>query len=69
MALPNAPMQYDQANEGRTRRELDRMDSLNFKQGKDIILLRERIVLTAPDGGQWALVVDNAGALSTAAYP
>lgn len=43
-------------------------DEANFKKGQDVLLLRgERIILKAPDGGRWALVVDNTGALSTEA--
>lgn len=46
---------------------LEQEDMRNMKKGQDIQLGDERIILVAPDGGRWAIVVDNAGALSTVA--
>lgn len=46
---------------------IEQEDTRNFKKGQDIQLGQERIILRAPDGGAWALVVDNSGALSTVA--
>lgn len=43
-------------------------DEKNWKRGRDIELARgERLILRSPDGTRYALVVDNAGALSTVA--
>jgi len=69
MNLPNATATYDQANEQQARRVLTQEDNKNFKQGKDILLVRERIVLLSPDGTEWALAVSNAGVVSATAYP
>lgn len=46
---------------------VEQEDTRNFKKGQDLQLGDERIILRAPDGGAWALVVDNSGTLSTVA--
>jgi len=42
-------------------------DMRNFKKGQDIQPGTERIILLSPDGTAYAIVVDNAGVLSTVA--
>jgi hypothetical protein len=42
-------------------------DEKNYKRDRDIELVRNRIILRSPNGTRYALVVDNAGALSTVA--
>jgi 4-aminobutyrate aminotransferase-like enzyme len=38
------------------------------RTNQDIVVQApRRLLITAPDGGQWALVVDNSGTLSTEA--
>lgn len=47
--------------------ELNRRDKDSLKRGRDIEMDQGRIILTSPNGTRYALVVDNAGALSTVA--
>ncbi len=47
--------------------ELNRRDKDSLKRGRDIEMDEGRIILTSPNGTRYALVVSNAGALSTVA--
>lgn len=49
-------------------RVLRQADRQNVKRNTDIHLGQARVVLTAPDGGKWAIEVDNAGNLSASSY-
>lgn len=46
-------------------RILERMDSNNYKRNQDLEIGENRIILMSPNGTRYALVVDNAGLLST----
>lgn len=46
-------------------RILERMDGQNYKRNQDLEIGDNRIILTAPNGTRYAVVVDNAGVLST----
>lgn len=48
-------------------RILEREDSQNVKKNRNIEMGDNQLILTSPDGSRYALVVDNAGALSTVA--
>lgn len=66
MKLSPAPAKYDQADEQAVRNQIRSSDSENFKRGRDLRLQQgERIILMAPDGGLWAITVDNSGVLGT----
>ena len=66
MNLPPAPQAYSKDDQQNCRNQLRTADMQNFKRGRDVRLQAgERIILTAPDGGLWAITVDNAGALGT----
>lgn len=56
--FPNAPAQYDKAHQDQLQRDLENADKKNVKSP---------IVLPAPNGSRWKLVVDNSGNLSTVA--
>lgn len=70
MKLPLAPPVYDLTDQNMMRRELETRDVANFKKGEDVRFQRgERVVLVSPNGSLFYLKVDNAGVLTTAAYP
>lgn len=46
-------------------RAIEAADRMNYKRGQDIELGTNSIILTAPNGIRYKLVVSNAGALST----
>lgn len=46
-------------------RILERMDGNNFKKNQDLEIGQNRVILMSPNGTRYALVVDNAGVLST----
>jgi hypothetical protein len=53
--------------EAARNRQLEQADSENHKRGRDIEVGQARVILTSPNGTRYALVVSNAGALSTVA--
>lgn len=68
MSLQRAPAGYQREDQDRVRLEIDRREMQNRKLGKDVeIAGAERLIINAPDGSRWSIVVDNAGALSTEA--
>lgn len=60
MQLPIAPGVYSPTDQAQMRGILEREDKRNQKIGGDV-------VLQAPNGSRWKLIVDNAGALTTVA--
>jgi hypothetical protein len=65
--LPKPASSYDYDNEVETRRQLAAADGENLKRDQNIQLQPDqKFILIAPDGGRWAIVVDNAGNLSAA---
>lgn len=67
MNLGRAPQAYSQGDQDRLRNDIENEDRRNRKVGQDINLARDRITLTSPGGVRWAIVVDDAGTLSTEA--
>lgn len=68
LILRPAPETYSQDDQAALRDALRREDGKNLKRGRDIeVAGGMRLILTAPDGGQWAVEVDNGGNLSTSA--
>lgn len=67
--LGPAPAQYDQRAEQELRTEMERRDLMVHKKGRHLDLGGKDffVVLYAPDGGRWAVSVDNSGNLTTAA--
>lgn len=49
-------------------RVLRNADTQTVKRNQDIHMGDARVVLTAPDGGKWALEVDNSGNVSSSSY-
>lgn len=65
ISLPTAPAEYSQRDQAELRRALQDEDARNQKRNEDIIIVERRLILTAPDGGLWAVTVDNSGNLGT----
>jgi hypothetical protein len=63
--LPSAPAQYDARDQSSVRRAIREADALNQKTNQDITIQDRRLILIAPDGGQWAVTVNNSGVLGT----
>lgn len=70
MIFPPVPDRYNPEHQREIQRLLEAADLENRKTRQDnVYVYPERLVLMAPDGGLWSVVVDNAGALSTEAVP
>jgi paraquat-inducible protein B len=70
LTLPDAPSRYDGLEQQRMRNALREADEQNFKKRADVLFVNgERVVLKQPNGTFRALAVDNAGVLTTVAYP
>lgn len=68
VTLPNAPDRYDQTNEARTRAAIAQAIAQCVRSGQNIVLPNSvSLILTAPNGSQWALSVSNTGVLTTTA--
>lgn len=67
MILPRSPATYSPRDQNDIRATLEREDQQNLKRGTDIEIGAASLILTSPDGERWAVVVDNAGALSATA--
>jgi hypothetical protein len=68
MNLQPAPPHYSRDDQQTARRELQRADRENFKKLQDVRLENgERLILKSANGTLYAVVVSNAGVLSTVA--
>jgi hypothetical protein len=66
MILPGIPERYDPKVEEARNGAIEAADRLNRKKRTDLTIYPpERLVLYSPDGSKFAVVVDNAGVLST----
>jgi len=65
MRLPDPPARYIQSTESVRNRQLVQADAENHKRDRDVEVGMGRVILTAPNGTRYALVVSNAGVLST----
>ncbi|MEN6642579.1 MAG: hypothetical protein ABFE08_09045 [Armatimonadia bacterium] len=64
MILPSPPERYTRGVEAERNRAIAAADRDNVKRGTDMDMDRGRVILRSPDGGRWALKVDNAGAVT-----
>ena len=68
MSFKPAPEKYSREDQHAARREADRTDRGNFKKLQDVRLENgERLILKSANGTLYAIVVSNAGVLSTIA--
>ena len=68
MTFKPAPERYSREDQQAARREADRIDRGNFKKLQDVRLENgERLILKSANGTLYALVVSDAGILSTVA--
>ena len=66
MRLPTPPEQYSPLHQSDTQRQVEIADGQNYKKDQDAFFNKNRIILTAPNGTKYALLVSNTGALSAA---
>ena len=80
MYLPNPPATYNSSVLAAAFQRINQALQSAFKQGEDVIITRTfdtsgiaeketRLILQAPNGSHYKVVVDNAGNLSTTAVP
>lgn len=67
MKLPLPPVAYSKAHEIECNRTIEQADRFNHKRGQDVDIADTRLILTAPNGSKWSVVVSNTGTLSTTA--
>ena len=67
MILSPAPAAYDRADQTALRESVQRADAANLKRGRDVEVGRGRVILTAPGGQRFALVVADDGELGAVA--
>lgn len=65
MTAPRPQQNYDARWAAEFKRVFDALEAQAHKKGQDVELAGGRLILTAPNGTRYALVVDNTGALST----
>jgi len=65
MKLPRPPSTYTVTYESQRNLLLEMDSNANLKRNRDLEVGEGRLILTAPDGSRHALIVSNAGALST----
>ena len=64
MKLPNPAGSYNPRMEIERNRQIEQADGQNRKQGRDVEVGRNKLVLRSPDGARWSITVSNAGAIS-----
>jgi hypothetical protein len=69
MILPSAPPEYRSQEEQTARQTIMREMARTRKRGQNIDLGREEITLLSPNGTRYALIVSDAGVLSTSVRP
>lgn len=62
--LPTPAKSYDADNEANARRAMAEADDLNQKRNEDFVVKNNKLILTAPNGGQWSGTISNLGALT-----
>ena len=67
LQIPSPSPQYDQQNEAQFRAQMARADDENQKRNSDVVIRRNRLILTSPDGTKWSGTISNAGVLTWAA--
>lgn len=64
MKLPAPSPRYETTRENERNRLLEQADARNHKKNADIEVGVARLILTAPDGTRWSIVVDNSGVVT-----
>ena len=65
MSIPNPPDRWSLSYGAALKSSIESKDRANRKTGVDIELVKERLILRSPNGTRYALVISNAGVLST----
>jgi hypothetical protein len=64
MKLPVPPAQYDAVNEAQTRSALEQADARNQKKSQDVVIAKNRLILTDDNGVQWVASISTSGTLT-----
>lgn len=64
MILPKPSPAYDANNEAQARTAIIEADAANQKRASDVVISKNRLILTSPNGGQWSGKISNAGVLT-----
>lgn len=67
MRLPNPSAQYSPRMEIERNRQIEAADKQNRKQGRDLDVGSDKLIVKSPDGTRWRIAVDNAGNISATA--
>lgn len=65
MKLSRPSPTYDPRGMADMAAQIERADMMNYKRDRDLEIGQNRVILTSPNGSRYAIVVDNAGVLST----
>ena len=65
MKLPRPSAAYSPRDLTEIARQVELADKMNYKRDRDLEIGQNTIILTSPNGSRFAVVVSNAGALST----
>jgi hypothetical protein len=52
-------------DQAEVRRAIEQAQTTAQATNEDIIIVERRLILIAPNGGQWSVTVDNSGNLET----
>ena len=67
MKLPNPAGAYNPRMEIERNRQIEQADAQNRKQGRDVEIGNNKLVLRSPDGSRWQITVSNTGTISATA--
>ena len=67
MRLPNPAGAYNPRMEIERNRQIEAADAQNRKQGRDVEIGNNKLVLRSPNGSRWQITVSNTGTISATA--
>ena len=67
MKLPNPAAQYTPRMEIERNRQIEAADAQNRKQGRDLDVGRNKLILRSPNGTRWNITVSDTGTISATA--
>jgi hypothetical protein len=67
LSLPKPSAAYDPNNEAQARRAIEQADKANRKNGANVEIGGQKLVLKSPNGTRWSVTVNNSGVLSAVA--
>ena len=67
MKLPNPAGAYNPRMEVERNRQLEAADAQNRKQGRDVDVGSNKLILKSPDGTRWQISVNDSGTITATA--